>query len=247
MKGLLSGMADCLFPPLCLACDVLLQDRPVLPLCKTCAAGIHRIVSPLCPICGWPYPATVDGDHLCGDCLLTPPAFSCARSLGRYEGTLLDAIHVFKYGGNTNMGRLLGEILAEAAYTGFQPGDWTVLIPVPLHVRRLRERTFNQSVLLARALSGRFGIPVDVLSLKRRRDTTPQVALGRAERRANIQGAFEVASPDRVAGQRVLLVDDVYTTGNTLNECARVLLDGGAVAVAALTLARALHGGPSHG
>jgi predicted amidophosphoribosyltransferase len=108
------------------------------------------------------------------------------------------------------MGRLRGEILAEAAYTGFQPGDWTVLIPVPLHVRRLRERTFNQSVLLARALSGRFGIPVDVLSLKRRRDTTPQVALGRAGAGPISRGPSRL--PRRTGWRDSgLLVDDVYT------------------------------------
>jgi ComF family protein len=241
LREILTGIADLIFPPRCITCDNLLERHGPLPFCPPCLEGIRYIRSPLCPRCGVPFPVTEGADHLCGDCLTEEKPYAVARAAGRYEETLLTAIHRFKYRGRTGIGKILGGIMAD-----FAAGIWDMkvferIVPVPLHRRRLRERGFNQAVILARALSKRFGIPLDFMSLRRDLFTPPQVGLGRKERSANVHGAFSVRHPERIAGRRILLVDDVYTTGSTLAECARVLVRAKAESVAVLTLARAVH------
>ena len=194
----------------------------------------------MCPVCGCPFPGPDDVNHLCGDCLLSPKAFSWARAYGYYDTVLLEAIHAFKYRGETTLGRHLGRLLARCDFPGLSADSVSVVMPVPLHRKRLRERSFNQALVLSRSLSKRYGISLDFTSLKRHIYTTPQISLGKAERQANVRGAFQVVKPDKVKGAKILLVDDVYTTGNTLHECARILMDNGAADVMVLTLARAV-------
>ena len=240
MKGLLNGMADVVFPPLCPMCNAIVHDHKNLPFCESCNSQIKTIIPPLCPACGSPFPGTDDVNHLCGDCLLSPKAFSRARAFGYYDTVLLKAIHAFKYQGETTLGRHLGRLMAGYDYLDFPAASASVVMPVPLHRRRLRERTFNQALILARSLAKRYAIPLDFTSLRRHIYTTPQISLGKAERQANVRGAFRVVKPEKVKGAKVLLVDDVYTTGNTLHECARVLIENGAADVMVLTLARAV-------
>jgi ComF family protein len=240
LKEILTGIADLIFPPRCITCDTLLERHGPLPLCPSCGEKMHFIRSPLCPRCGLPFPAAEGEDHLCGDCITTEKPYAVARAVGEYEETLLTAIHRFKYWGRTGIGKILGGIMAD-----FAAGIWDMkvfdrIVPVPLHLRRLRERGFNQAVILAREISKRFDIPLDLTSLRREVFTPPQVGLGREERSANVQGAFSARHPERITGRRILLVDDVYTTGSTLAECARVLIRADAESVAVLTLARAV-------
>jgi ComF family protein len=157
-----------------------------------------------------------------------------------YEAVLHDAVHAFKYGGNLTQGERLGRLMADHDYPSFRIEDHELIVPVPLHPRRLRQRGFNQSVLLAREISRQRGIPLDFLALRRIVDTEPQAGLKKDERRSNMRSAFSVPDPGRIRGRRILLVDDVHTTGSTLGECARTLLKGGAESVGALTLARAI-------
>lgn len=241
MKEILTGIADLIFPPRCITCGEPLEQHGPLPFCPSCRAGIHFIGSPLCPRCGTPFPAAEGEDHLCGECLLTERPYAVARSVGRYEETLLTAIHRFKYRGKTGIGDLLGGIMADFADKIWDMKIFERILPVPLHRRRLRERGFNQAVILARGLSRRFNIPLDFTSLRRDLFTPPQVGLDRKQRSANVHGAFTVTRPERIAGRRLLLVDDVYTTGSTLTECARVLIQAKAEAVAVLTMARAVY------
>ncbi|MEW6335230.1 MAG: ComF family protein [Thermodesulfobacteriota bacterium] len=240
MTGVLEGIADLVFPPRCMACGMILALQGPLPFCPPCSEGIRLIRSPLCPRCGVPFPCTDGGDHLCGECLATPRPFAVARAVGLYEETLLTAIHHFKYRGRIGFGKVLGGIMADFAGSVWDMKVFSLIIPVPLHKKRLRERGFNQAVLLARTIAKRFDLPCDVITLRREVYTKPQVGLGHPERAVNVQGAFAVRKPERTAGQRILLVDDVYTTGSTLAECASALLDAGADSVAVLTLARAL-------
>lgn len=238
MRSVLAGLADLVFPPRCVSCDAGMESRP--DLCGDCRAGIRTIRSPLCPICGEPFASEADTDHPCGSCLIRRPPFAAARSLGRYEGTLMALLHRFKYREESSLAGPLGDLLAAGDYPGFRIGDADLVVPVPLHRRRLRERGFNQSLLLARAVGRRHGIPVEARSLRRAVATEPQVSLGRNERERNVRGVFAVEDGARIRDKRILLVDDVYTTGSTLKECARVLLKAGAGEVLVLTLARSV-------
>ncbi|HEX7503990.1 MAG TPA: ComF family protein [Syntrophales bacterium] len=240
MTAVLTALAELLFPSLCLSCGRILLERRGHPFCSGCYSGIRFITAPLCPVCGIPYPVEDSPDHTCGDCLLFKRNIGAARSLGIYDSVLLDAIHAFKYGGNLTLGERLGRLMADHDYPSFRIGDYSLLIPVPLHPRRLRQRGFNQSVILAREIAKRHGIAMEFRTLRRVVDTESQAGLKKEERRSNIRKAFSVTEPDRVSEKHVLLIDDVYTTGSTLGECARTLLKGGAESVGALTLARAI-------
>jgi ComF family protein len=157
---------------------------------------------------------------------------------GLYQEGLREAVHRFKFRGDLGLDRPLGELLAEALSGQAAPG-WRpdLVVPVPLHRRRLAERTYNQSLLLARAVARSWRVPVPARLLLRTRATPPQQGLSAEERRRNLRGAFALRQP--LGGERVLLVDDVLTTGATARECARVLRDGGAGEVAVAVLARA--------
>jgi ComF family protein len=239
LKEIMTGIADVIFPPRCITCSAILEEHHPLPFCPQCTAGIRFIRSPLCTRCGIPFTAPEEEDHLCGECLVAPKPFALARAVGLYEATLLEAIHLFKYRGGIGTGRVLGGIMADFVGGIWDMKAFSVIMPVPLHRKRLHERGFNQAVILARSIAKRFALPLDFLTLKREVYTAAQVGLGHEERSVNVRGVFTVRKPERTAGKRVLLVDDVYTTGSTLAECTRTLLDAGADSVAVLTLARA--------
>ena len=130
--------------------------------------------------------------------------------------------------------------MADFAYPAFTIADYSLIIPVPLHSKRLRERGFNQSVILAKEISERFHISLDFLTLRRHIYTEAQINLGRKDREANVKGVFSVSNSEKIQGQRIILVDDVYTSGSTAKECTRVLMQSNAESVAILTLARAV-------
>lgn len=241
LKEILTGIADVLFPPRCLTCGALLEGHGPLPFCPSCTAGFRAIRSPLCPRCGVPFPVREGEDHLCGECLVTERPYAIARAMGYYEGTLLTAIHLFKYRGRTGIGEVLGRMLGDFASEIWDMKIFSLVLPVPLHRSRLKKRGFNQAVILARQLAKRFCLPLDFMTLRREVPTAPQVDLGREERLVNVRGAFKVTKPERIAGRRILLVDDVFTTGSTLAECTKALIKAKADSVAVLTLARAVH------
>lgn len=162
-----------------------------------------------------------------------------ARALGKYEETLLDVIHLFKYHEKISVGEALGRMMAKTSYDSLAIGDYSLIIPVPLHPKRLRERGFNQSLILARQISKMFSIPLDFITLRRKIRTEAQVNLSRQKRAANVRGAFEVTDRNGIEGKKILLIDDVYTTGSTAKECSEILMKNGAEEVAVLALARA--------
>jgi ComF family protein len=190
--------------------------------------------------------AGVPGDSRCGLCRRVEPAFARASAYGSYESGLRELIHLLKYGGVRPAANVLGRMLAEAIAAleaGF-PADAVAVVPVPLHRTRLRQRGFNQAELIARAAmkvrqpSNRLRLCAGVL--ERKRETTSQIGLTSHQRRENLRGAFRVAQPELVKGCEVLVVDDVYTTGATVSECARVLRRAGATKVWVATVARTL-------
>lgn len=238
--NVLSALAALCFPPLCVTCgDLLLKEPPDSPFCETCFRLITLTAGPLCTRCGAPFAAAGASSHLCGECVTRPPAYSRARTVGAFKGPLLEAIHLFKYRKHMPAGELLGTMMARWTYDSLSIADYDRIIPVPLHPAKLKERGFNQSLVLARQIARLFALPVDVSSLKKVTPGHPQVGLGRDQRRKNVRGTFAVTGGRKLKGLNVLLVDDVYTTGSTARECSRVLVEGGARDVAALALARA--------
>jgi ComF family protein len=227
---------DFVFPPRCPACA---QHAARVALCAACAAAIVPARSPLCPICGESF-AGSGPDHLCSRCLARPPHFARARACALYSSErptpLIDALHRFKYGRDVTLAAPLGAFLADHCPL---PVDHDLLVPVPLDLERLRWRGFNQSLALARVLAAHCRRPVHALALRRCRATPPQVGLGEAERRRNVVGAFAVRDAAAIRGRNILVVDDVMTTGATVDECAKTLRRGGAQRVDVVVLARA--------
>ncbi|MBW1958329.1 MAG: ComF family protein [Deltaproteobacteria bacterium] len=216
-------------------------------LCPNCTSGFLPVESPKCSRCGMMFKSREGKDHICGECLDSPKRFQMARSAGIYKDTLMAVIHCFKYKGKIQLSRPLGTLLFAAFVSFWDKMNIDLIVPVPLHSKKLRMRGFNPSFLLvkdwvsiAKFLNVRLpDIPVNIDVLTRRRWTEPQTGLGRKERLANIKNAFNINNDSKIAGKRILLVDDVYTTGATVNECSKVLLKGGAGRVDVLTLARA--------
>jgi len=230
-----------LLAPSCLACGALLESPTRGPVCLECWRSVRALSPPLCSCCGEPLPASRE-PFLCRRCLAAPPGVSIGRSAGAYEGALRAIVHALKYDGHEGLARPLAALLRERAPEVLRNADCAV--PVPLHWRRQFARGFNQAELIARGL----GVPV-VRALRRGRATRAQFGLTPRARRQNVRGAFEPARRHavfgargvaRVAGARVVLVDDVTTTGATLRECAEALRRMGAREVRALTVARAL-------
>jgi ComF family protein len=233
-----------LYPPTCCGCS----SFTVSPgFCPTCRAAIETPRSPLCLVCGIPYPATGAAaavDHLCGRCLGRHPHFGRARACATYDAAetvhhpLKSVLQRYKYSPDISLAPSLAELVAERC--PLSATEYDVIMPVPLHVTRLRWRGFNQAQFLAHALSRKNRVPIDALSLKRTRATLPQVELNERQRRRNVARAFDVVRPARVRGRRILLVDDVYTTGATVDECSQALLKAGAASFDVLVLARAV-------
>lgn len=236
----LKALLDILFPPLCHLCRTFVPGREEIYLCPGCREKIAPILSPLCPVCGLPF-ATENGiDHPCGPCITSRRPFAGARAAARFEGPVQELIHRFKYGNKVHLALPLGLLTAQAL-AGFLPSEGAdFIVPVPLHRKRLRERGFNQAQLLARVLAKQWHINLLAHNLRRIRWTEPQIGLSAADRERNVRGAFEVADPARFEDRRLLLVDDVYTTGSTVGECARTLKRAGAGEVLVITVARAL-------
>ena len=240
LNEVLRNIADVIFPPRCLGCAEILPQQSLQTFCPACREKIRFITGSLCPICGMAFFDSPAPDHLCGNCLENKPYFSLARAVASYETLILDAIHQFKYGHNISTGTALASFMAEFCFPDFDFTDYSLILPVPLHIRRLRERGFNQALILAKAIGEKHSIPVNFSLLKRRKFTLTQTGLDKKEREKNIRGAFAVTDNAKTEGKNIILIDDVYTTGATINQCAKTLIKAGAGKVAVLTLARVL-------
>jgi ComF family protein len=246
-----------LFPADCRICGEPLIRISRLPVCENCLNTIHPIEGGLCSICGErlvsPHAFTVEhGEVRCGLCQRMEPPYARAMAYGSYEGGLRDLIHMLKYQQVRPAANVLGRMLAEVV-AGLEPSlqEANVLvIPVPLHRSKLRQRGFNQAEVIARmalklsASRDRYFLYSD--GLERVRETQSQTGLTRHQRRANMRGAFRVKDPEQVSGREFLLVDDVFTTGTTASECARILRRAGAVRVWVATVARTLKAEAQH-
>jgi ComF family protein len=235
----LRSLADFFLPPRCPLCGTLLTTDPNMGFCSSCFGQMKFLSRPQCPRCGRPFlTPEEEEDHLCGQCLTEERYFAKARAVAYYEGKVAEAIWRLKYRGGTHLAKPLARLLIDYQNGEFFFSDFDRIVPVPLSEERLRERGFNQSLLLARPVSRNHGVPLDFQILQRLRHTQPQTQLSAPERERNIRGAFAVRNPQRVRKEHILILDDVFTTGATARECARVLLHAGARQVDVLTLAR---------
>lgn len=244
MQGgvLMRRVLDAVLPPLCLSCGAVVAEPG--SLCPQCWGRMGFLSAPHCHACGHPFDVDSggEGEMLCGPCLAKPPPWGRARAVLRYDDASKPLILRFKHADRLEgapafarwMVRAGAELLAEAE----------ILVPVPLHRWRLLARRYNQAALLALAVGRQSGVAVAPDALIRLRRTLSQGHMDREQRRRNVAGAFAVSERrrDLVTGKRVVLIDDVLTTGATLGECARVLLKTGAARVDVLTLGRVVFG-----
>jgi len=237
LKSFLYALADFLIPPKCLLCNVFFTPENSRYFCNNCYDGFSFIKKPICEKCGFSFQTKEGADHLCGQCIKSKPFFDKARSIGKYDGTLRKAIHGFKYNEKSLLSEPLSQILAAVGKEILETENYDTIIPVPLHSKRLRQRGFNQAQVLAKKAGEIWGIRVDTRSLERKKWAPPQTLLTRKERHKNIKGTF-YCRPERIRDKNLLLIDDVYTSGSTVSECAKVLKKNGALKVDVLTLAR---------
>jgi ComF family protein len=229
-------LLDLVLPPRCLACGVEVEG--VNALCVACWRKVTFLGEPCCACCGLPFAHDLGADALCGACVEAPPAYNRARSALRYDDGSRGLILALKHGDRLHGAPAFGEWMRRAGAPLLADAD--LVMPVPLHWTRLFSRRFNQAALLAHAIHRAGGPRVAPDWLIRRRRTPSQGEFGPEGRQRNVRGAFALKAGKSVQGLKIVLVDDVLTTGATLGECARVLKRAGAAGVDALALARSL-------
>jgi ComF family protein len=242
-------MLDILFPKVCPSCETAALNSE--NLCGLCFSDIRFVNNwSFCRKCGVPFgffnsehedyieQTEESDDHLCGKCVQVKFCFEKARSIAIYDGKIREIIVSFKYEGKLSKGDVLVDILIANFPSDLDNFDYVV--PVPLHIVKLRQRVYNQSAILANELAKYAGVNCDLFGLRRVRETRPQIEISSEdERRSNVKGAFSVMDDHKFRGKSVLLVDDVFTTGSTSDECSKMLLNSGAYKVQVITLTRA--------
>lgn len=230
--------SDFLFPPGCPGCGRVMAEHGAL--CQECWRDIRFIERPYCEVLGTPFAHDLGSGFLSAEAIANPPEFAHLRAVCAFEGTGRKLVHALKYRDHTELAPMMARWMARAGKELI--ADCDVLVPIPLHRWRLVSRRFNQAADLARALGNETGKPMLADALRRRRRTAQQVGLDKAQRAANMKGAFEVTQSGKadLFGKRVVLVDDVYTTGATVAAATRALKRAGAVNVDVLTFAMAI-------
>jgi ComF family protein len=235
-RAAVAMVLDSALPPLCASCRAPLGNPG--GLCPACWSRVSFIAPPYCERLGIPFAYDPGPGILSMEAIADPPAFGRARAAVRYDDVARDLVHRLKYGDRLDLAGTMGGWMARAGRQLIAEAD--AVLPVPLHWRRLWGRRFNQAAALARVVAATGALPVLTGALKRVRATPQQVGLTRSERAANVQGAFAVAADSKamIAGKRLILVDDVLTSGATIDACARALLRAGAHNVDVLVFAR---------
>ncbi len=233
LKQLTNDLTGFVFPPYCAVCEVPLRPNEKV-ICETCYQSIRFIDCHFCSHCGRPLNKTASRCKKCRDHKLN---LTRIRALGAYDDSLSSIIHLLKYGQKPSLAERLGRMMGVVVTADPILSTAALAIPVPLHPVRRRERGYNQSELLARALADSVGLPLVTNALARKKNTKSQTNLTSEERSTNVAAAFEVKHPDILKDKRILLVDDVMTSGSTLHSCAEALLRGGAQEVYGITCA----------
>lgn len=236
LRAGLNAVIGVVYPPSCIACHAAVGQAQAL--CPGCWSGIGFIERPYCERLGTPFAVDLGAGLLSPAAIADPPVFGRARAVCRFDGTARDLVHKLKYGDRQELALTLGRMMAQAGRELLPDAD--LLVPVPLHRTRLWTRRFNQASALGAVVARLAGLPLQPVALARVKRTRQQIGLTRAQRADNLQGAFKVPpdSKPAIEGRSVLLVDDVLTTGATVNAAARALLRAGATRVDVLTFAR---------
>lgn len=239
-KGWTEGALALLYPNVCQLCGLERAGAAEGYVCNTCWQQVRFIVPPFCRRCGLPFEGDITVEFECSNCRDLEFHFAWARAAVAAAGPVREAIHRYKYNGSAWFEAFLGDLLTRQAARELHPADWDFIAPVPLHRVRQREREFNQAERLAQRLSAATGIPVRSDMLARTQPTNPQALLSKQERARNVLKAFALRAGKQLNGARVLIVDDVLTTGATTSACAKALRDGGAEMACVWTVARGL-------
>lgn len=227
--------AELLFPPRCSSCGVTAEQVSSC-LCNKCFSRVPYACSPLCVICGKNFLASQATDHICGQCIHQKPPFTMARAVTYYEEPVRTLLHKLKYSFDTSTVEPLLKIIQDFDFSAFESCE--VFVPVPLFPVKLRQRGLNQALLLTKIFFPRKGERIFADVLVKTRQTASQTELDRLGRRKNLKRAFDVKRPEIIKNMKVCLVDDIYTTGTTVTECAATLKKAGAAEVMVLTLMR---------
>ena len=222
------------FPPACPLCGHTFSNNDTDVFCSDCLAGFKPLPDAHCPHCSLPFAGISNSSHLCGRCITAPPAYTKVYALGLYDQSLRRAIHQFKFNNRVGLDRSLGKLLERVIDSDL---SFDLVVPVPLHRKRLRQRSYNQALLLAREIARIKNIPVAKDLLAKERETESQQGLSAKERVKNLRGSF-VLQGDVPTGS-ILLIDDVMTTGATVEACSRTLIEGGATKVYVAIIGRA--------
>jgi competence protein ComFC len=240
VKGLLNAGLGFVYPEVCQICGEARATPAECYICAGCRVAVRFIEPPFCERCGLPFEGAISTAFECSNCREMEWHFRSARSAVIARDQVLEVIHQYKYRRALWFEPFLADLLVNRAAPELRGERWDYLVPVPLHPARQREREFNQAERLARHLSAATGIPVNTRWLRRVVATRTQTLLSRAERMANVRRAFSLCGQPELNGQRVVLVDDVFTTGATTSACARVLQAAGAGQVCVWTVARGI-------
>jgi competence protein ComFC len=237
---LLSRFLALFYPEICQVCRAQTATASESYLCEVCRAGIRSIEPPFCDCCGLPFQGDITVAFECANCREQQIHFRAARAAVELSGPIQDIVHRYKYNHATWFEPFLADLLVTHAQPALAQSQWDYIVPIPLHWLKLRERSFNQSLRLARHLSRATGIPVHNRLLKRVQPTPTQTRLTRAERTENVKRAFAYRGRTKLSGTKIILVDDVLTTGATASACAKLLRQNGASIVDVWTVARGI-------
>jgi competence protein ComFC len=238
LRAWLNAGLGFVYPEICQLCKTARAGPQEGFVCRECRAQVRPIVAPFCQRCGFPFSGAITQTFTCDNCRELEYDFISARSAVKAQDQVLEAIHQYKYHRALWFEPFLVDLFVPCAAAALKSSDWDWIVPVPLHPLKQREREFNQAERFARPLSVATGIPFNEHLLRRARPTATQTRLSRDERVANMRNAFSLRKRPGLEGRRVVLVDDVFTTGATTNNCAKVLRAGGAAQVCVWTVAR---------
>ena len=242
IKSLGAIIVNLIYPNHCLVCNASIDWQEARPICGQCWQGVINHSPPFCSKCGRPLKETANPalirKKLCSNCITTKYYFQQGWTAAAFNGIIKNCIHLLKYQGKISLADPLSSLMAGFYKQYLKDQKFDLIIPVPLSRLKYRQREFNQAELLARQISRTIGLKTDPNNLIRTRPAPAQVQLDRVQRLMNLKDAFKVKKPAKAAGRNILLIDDVFTTGSTLNECAHALLKAGARQVSVFALAR---------